>query len=116
MKQTVTTRKTASRKGRANDDAVPLTQADMNRMRITPRTVTIRRALGLTQRAFARRYQIALGTLRDWEQGRYEPDPMARNYLLLIARAPAEVARILNGDSTRSRKVRAPRESQVPRL
>jgi putative transcriptional regulator len=39
---------------------------------------TLRRALGFTQEEFALRYQIPIGTLRDWEQGRTEPDQPAR--------------------------------------
>ena len=38
--------------------------------------------------AFATRYQIPLGTLRDWEQGRAEPDQPARAYLKAIAGDP----------------------------
>jgi hypothetical protein len=38
----------------------------------------LRRALRLTQEEFAARYQIPLGTLRDWEQQRAEPDRPAR--------------------------------------
>ena len=34
----------------------------------------MRRALGLTQEEFATRYHIPIGTLRDWEQGRAQPD------------------------------------------
>lgn len=50
------------------------------------RTKTMRRALGLTQEAFAMRYHISLGTLRDWEQGRSEPDQTARAYLTVTTR------------------------------
>jgi hypothetical protein len=32
-----------------------------------------------------------LGTLRDWEQGRVEPDQAARAYLIVIARNPKAV-------------------------
>ena len=53
----------------ADPDARPLSDADMDRMKATPRLKIIRRALGLTQEEFATRYQIPLGTLRDWEQG-----------------------------------------------
>ena len=45
---------------------------------------------------FAERYRIPLGTLRDWEQGRTEPDQPARAYLILIARDPDYVYRTLN--------------------
>ncbi|PWE55520.1 transcriptional regulator [Metarhizobium album] len=40
----------------------------------------IRRALRLTQEEVSARYQIPLGTLRDWEQGRSEPDQTAKAY------------------------------------
>ena len=55
----------------------------------------IRRALGLSQDEFARHYRIPIGTLRDWEQGRAEPDAAARAYLLVIAREPDIVPRAL---------------------
>jgi putative transcriptional regulator len=81
---------------RADPDAQPLTEADFNRMQVTPRVKIIRRALDLTQEEFAERYHIPLGTLRDWEQGRAEPDQPTRAYLTLIARDPEYVSRILN--------------------
>jgi putative transcriptional regulator len=64
-------------------------------MRLVPRTKTMRRALGLTPEAFAARYRIPLGTLRDWEQGTAEPDQTARAYLAVIARDPDMVLRTL---------------------
>jgi putative transcriptional regulator len=51
----------------------------------------IRARTGFTQEQFALRYQIDLATLRNWEQGRFQPDPAARNYLGLIAIHPKEV-------------------------
>ena len=51
--------------------------------------------LGFTQEEFAARYQIPIGTLRDWEQGRTEPDQPARAYLKVIAYDAAHVHRIL---------------------
>jgi len=80
----------------ADPDAQPLTDADMDRMKPTPRLKIIRRALGLTQEEFAARYQIPLGTLRDWEQGAKEPDQAARAYLRAIAGDPAAVQRALH--------------------
>ena len=58
---------------------------------------TLRRALRLTQEEFAARYQIPLGTLRDWEeeQQRAEPDQPARAYLKAIAGDPEGVQRAL---------------------
>lgn len=84
---------------RADRDAQPLTEADLRRMKRTPQAKIIRRALELTQEDFAVRYHIPLGTLRDWEQGRAEPDQPTRAYLMLIARDPDHVNRILNSRS-----------------
>jgi putative transcriptional regulator len=77
-------------------DAMPLGPADLARMKRTPQVKVIRRALALTQEAFAERYCIPLGTLRDWEQGRTEPDQPARAYLRVIARDPEGVSRALH--------------------
>jgi putative transcriptional regulator len=84
------------RAARADPDAQPLTETDLGRMRRTPQAKMIRRALDLTQEEFAARYRIPLGTLRDWEQGRAEPDQPTRAYLTLIARDPDRVNRVLN--------------------
>jgi putative transcriptional regulator len=79
----------------ADPDAQPLTDANLARMKRVPRIKTLRRALRLTQEEFAARYHIPLGTLRDWEQGRCEPDQPARAYLTVIARDPDGVVRAL---------------------
>ena len=69
----------------SDPDAQPLTAERLAGMKQTPRLKIIRRALGLTQEEFAARFQIPLGTLRDWEQGAAEPDQAARAYLRAIA-------------------------------
>jgi putative transcriptional regulator len=74
----------------------PLTKAKAGQLRPVPRVKTLRRALALTQEEFAVRYHIPLGTLRDWEQGRSEPDQPTRAYLTVIARDPKGVARALH--------------------
>jgi putative transcriptional regulator len=84
------------RAARSDPDAQPLTKSDLARMKRTPSAKIIRRALQLTQEEFAARYHIPLGTLRDWEQGRSEPDQPTRAYLKLIARDPDHVDRALN--------------------
>ena len=84
------------RAARADPDALPLSPADLTRMKRTPQAKVIRRALALTQEEFAARFHIPLGTLRDWEQGRAEPDQPTRAYLKLIARDSAHVNRLLN--------------------
>src|SRR5918997_1650123 len=80
---------------RSDPDAQPLTPADFKRMKRTPRAKIVRRALGLTQEEFSARFQIPLGTLRDWEQGAAEPDQAARSYLKVIARDPEAVRKAL---------------------
>jgi putative transcriptional regulator len=88
---------------RADPDAQPLTPSDLQHMKRTPQVKIIRRALSLTQEEFAARYRIPLGTLRDWEQGRSEPDQTARAYLTVIATDPERVRRSL-GPMQRARR------------
>lgn len=80
---------------RADPDARPMTPEELAKARRVPRIKTLRRALGLTQEKFAARYRIPLGTLRDWEQGRSEPDQPARAYLKVIASDPEGTRRAL---------------------
>lgn len=75
----------------SDPDAQPLVPADFERMKRTPQVRIIRRALGLSQEEFAGRFHIPLGTLRDWEQGRKDPDTAARAYLKVIGRNPQAV-------------------------
>ena len=89
----------------ADPDAQPLTVADLKRMRRVPRAKTLRRSLSLTQEEFSLRYQIPLGTLRDWEQGRAEPDQPARAYLKVIAGDPHRIVRLLKAVDGRRRRV-----------
>jgi putative transcriptional regulator len=80
---------------RSDPDNPPRAESDLARARRVPRVKTLRRALGLTQEEFAMRYHIPLGTLRDWEQGRSEPDRPARAYLTVIAHDPKGAERAL---------------------
>jgi putative transcriptional regulator len=82
----------------ADPDAQPLTEERLAKMRRVPRARSVRRALGLSQEEFAARFHIPAGALRDWEQGRFEPDAAARAYLTVIARAPDAVRRALAPD------------------
>jgi putative transcriptional regulator len=80
-------------------DAQPITPDNIGRMRRTPQVKIIRRALGLSQEDFAARFHIPLGTLRDWEQRRKEPDAAAKAYLTVIARNPKAVSDALQPQS-----------------
>lgn len=72
-------------------DNPPLTDEQLARMRRVPNPREIRDNLGLTQREFAKQFQIALATLRDWEQGARRPDSTARAYLWVIQENPDAV-------------------------
>ena len=90
MSRNSTTKKAAAKRAKAivDPDNPPLTKARLAKLARAPRIKTLRRALALTQQQFAARYRIPIGTLRDWEQGRSEPDQPARAYLTVIARDP----------------------------
>lgn len=51
----------------------------------------IRERLSLTQAAFAARFGLELDSVRNWEQGRYAPDPIARTLLKVIEQSPEAV-------------------------
>jgi putative transcriptional regulator len=76
-------------------DNLPITDQDLVRRTRRSRAFVIRRALRLTQEEFAAAYQIPVGTLRDWEQGRTEPDQANHAYLKVIATDPGFVRRAL---------------------
>lgn len=80
---------------RSDRDALPLSDAQLKRSKRVPLAKVIRRGLGLSQQEFAEIFGIPIGTLRDWEQGRFEPDQAARSYLKVIARNPDAVRRAL---------------------
>lgn len=55
----------------------------------------IRRRTGLTQAGFAASFGLSLHALRNWEQGKRQPDPAARAYLRVIELAPEVVRQAL---------------------
>jgi putative transcriptional regulator len=79
----------------ADPDNPPITPERQARLKRVPQVKVMRRALGLTQEEFSTRFRIPLGTLRDWEQGKSEPDQAARAYLTVIARDPEAVQKAL---------------------
>jgi putative transcriptional regulator len=56
----------------------------------------IRQRLQLSQAQFAARYGFALDAVKNWEQGRRQPDTAARAFLTVIAREPEAVERALS--------------------
>ena len=79
----------------SDPDAQPLAPADAKRMKRVPQAKIIRQALGMSQEQFAEHFGIPVGTLRDWEQSRAEPDQTAQSYLKVIARKPDVVRKAL---------------------
>ena len=77
-------------------DGRPMTRHELRGAKRVPQVKTLRRALGMTQEMFSARFQIPIGTLRDWEQGRAKPDQPTRAYLKVIAHDPERVYRVLN--------------------
>ncbi len=58
----------------------------------------IRKSTGLSQAAFAKTIDVAVGTLRNWEQGRRNPEGPARALLRAIQNDPAHVLAALQPD------------------
>lgn len=79
-------------------DNPPLTTEQLSKMRRVPNPRILRLSMNLTQEEFARLFQIALGTLRDWEQRARIPDSTAKAYLRVIAANPEAVRQALGTD------------------
>ncbi|MGH2617929.1 MAG: helix-turn-helix domain-containing protein [Thermomicrobiales bacterium] len=79
----------------SDPDNPPLTPEELARMRPAPNARRIRDKLKLTQEQFSERFEIPLGTLRDWEQGVSYPDRAARTLLRVIDKDPEAVINAL---------------------
>lgn len=85
----------------ADPDAAP----PMSDVEITAARVRwVRKTTGLSQEQFSARYRVPVGTLRDWEQARREPDAAALAYLRVIEREPEAVARAFAEPTAASRR------------
>jgi putative transcriptional regulator len=80
----------------SDPDAQPLTEAQLAGMRRVSFAKHVRFKLGLSQSGFAERFHIPVGTLRDWEQHRAQPDAAALAYLCVIDADPESVDRALS--------------------
>lgn len=87
------------RRASSDPDGKPLTDEDLRKLKRSSRVRVLRMALGLTQEEFADAYVIPIGTLRDWEQGRREPDQASKTLLKLIEIMPQEVRAALAAES-----------------
>jgi putative transcriptional regulator len=70
------------------------------RLRVVPPTTVdvraIREKLHLSQSAFAARFGFTAASVRQWEQGRRQPQGPARVLLTIIDREPVAVQRALH--------------------
>ncbi len=55
----------------------------------------LRGDLGMTQHTFCKRFGFGLARVKDWEQGRSQPDQAVRAYLKIIKTKPKMVRKIL---------------------
>jgi putative transcriptional regulator len=78
-------------------DNPPRTTAELARMRRIPNPRKLRLSMHLSQEEFARQFQIALPTIRDWEEGIRMPDGTAITYLRLIEKIPDTIRQALGG-------------------
>ncbi|MCA9876314.1 MAG: helix-turn-helix domain-containing protein [Thermomicrobiales bacterium] len=79
----------------SDSDNPPWTEEELQRLRPVPNTKRIRASLHLTQEQFADSFNLPLGTVRDWELGRRQPDTAARNFLRVIEHNPHAVIEAL---------------------
>jgi len=73
----------------------PLTEEQLRRMALAREVRVTREKLGLSQPEFATRFHIGLARLRDFEQGRSEPDFIVRVFLRMICEDPARADRLI---------------------
>jgi putative transcriptional regulator len=74
-------------------DNPPVSSERLDRMLVAREVRRVRQNAGLSQANFAAVYKIKLGRLRDWEQGRTEPDLPMLVFLQFIARNPQRAAK-----------------------
>lgn len=84
------------------DDIVRGESAPSREFHVTPVQVReIRKATGLSQEKFAKVIHVAVGTLKNWEQGHRDPTGPARVLLQVIKHDPRYVIEALHLDAKR---------------
>lgn len=81
------------------EEAIAYSQGDTKGARVHTFTaaeiVQLRAKLGLSQREFADGFQVPIGTVQGWEQGRRMPRGAAQVLLTLIGRDPERIIKQL---------------------
>ena len=83
------------RHAREDPDNPPATDEELERGVFARSVRLARKRLGLSQTEFAARFRINIARLKDWEQGRTNPDSVALAYLTVIEHEPEAVERAL---------------------
>ena len=91
----------------ADPDSQPWTEEQLRNAKRVVHVLLIRRRLKLTQEEFAEQFEIPIGTLRDWEQRRKEPDTAAKAYLRVINVDPDAVRKALSASRIGPRALEA---------
>jgi putative transcriptional regulator len=60
-----------------------------------PPLAALRSRVGLSQAKFAKALRIPAATLRNWEQGRTQPDPVALSFFALVNDDPDRAFKVL---------------------
>ena len=79
----------------ADAEDFDVTAAAMERAQRARLIRKTRTGLGLSQAEFASRFQVPVGTLRDWEQARTTPPDFAIAYVRVIEQHPDMVAKAI---------------------
>lgn len=66
----------------------PPTDAQLDRGVFGRKVRLTRQSLAMTQEEFAAALKLPVATLRNWEQGRVDPDPAARSLVAIVAANP----------------------------
>lgn len=83
------------------EDALAFAEGDTSRAKVHKIKVVdvkaVREKTGLSQTRFAAVFMIPVGTLRNWEQGRRQPEGPAIALLHIIDKEPETAIRALHG-------------------
>ena len=87
------------RAAEADPDNPPWTDEELARGLFSREVRRTRAKVRQSQEAFARALDLPVGTLRNWEQGRFDPDPAARTLIRLVSRDPEHALKVLAGQA-----------------
>jgi putative transcriptional regulator len=84
-----------NRAAESDPDNPPMTDDELARAQAARLVKKARARVGGSQAEFAKRFNINLARLKDWERGRFQPDSVALSYLRVIEMEPKAVDRAL---------------------